>query len=58
MTFRNLAESQVTSPEHLRIDTVLLYTEGHAAALIYIQQEKTLSVRVLSVPQNTVSLTI
>ena len=36
----SLAETQVRSPEHLRLDTVLLYREGHAAALQYIQQGK------------------
>ena len=35
------------SPEHLRLDTVLLYKEGHAAVLYNIyNKDKTLPVRV------------
>ena len=30
--------SSVRSSEHLRLDTFLLYIEGHAAAVQYIQQ--------------------
>ena len=33
-------QTQVIGPEHLRLDTVLLYTEGRAATLQYKQQGK------------------
>ena len=38
MTFGSLPETQVRSSEHLRLDTVLLNTERHAAVLHYIQK--------------------
>ena len=41
-----LAETQVRSPEHLRLDTqFIIYTEGHAAALTIYTKKNTLSVR-------------
>ena len=54
-----LAEMQVRSPEHLRLDTVLLHTERHAAAFTIYTKGKPFSVRVglivpkhLSLPHN------
>ena len=40
MTFGRLAETQVRSPEYLRLDTVLLNTEGHVAAYVTLHTEK------------------
>ena len=46
MTFGSLAERQVRSPEHLRLDTVLLNTEVmQLLYTVYRKGKTTLSVR-------------
>ena len=47
--FRSLAETQVKSPQHLKLDTSLLRHRTQTAVLQYVQKMKTtLSTRVLT----------